>query len=35
MQKECEQFLQKKKNISPNTAKCEECEKEYMPTVTL
>ena len=35
MQKECEHFLQKKKNISPNTAKCEECEKEHLPTVAL
>ena len=35
MQKECEHFLQKKKNISPNTAKCEECEKVHLPTVAL
>ena len=35
MHKECEHFLQKKENISPNTIKCEECEKEHLPTVAL
>ena len=28
-------FLTKKENISPNTIKCEECEKEHLPTVAL
>ena len=25
----------KKENVSPNTVKCEECEKEHLPTVAL
>ena len=35
MQTNCEHFLQKKENISPNSKNCEECEKEHMPTVAL
>jgi uncharacterized UBP type Zn finger protein len=35
MQKDCQHFLQKKENISANTNKCEECEKEKLPTVAL
>ena len=35
MQKDCEHFLQKGKNISPNTKNCEECEKEKLPIVAL
>ena len=35
MQTDCQHFLQKKENISPNSKNCEECEKEHMPTVAL
>jgi len=35
MQKDCQHFLQKKENISPNTTYCEECKKQQLPTVAL
>ena len=35
MQKDCEHFLQKEENISPNTKNCQECEEEKLPTVAL